>query len=167
MTFSILKARFPWLLQAWKSVIQIPWPFQVFHDRINPVLFVLQFLWTIMHNPTKLPECILKSGRLIFWIKSFPNQGGRQISVPRCQFSMNLLQDQGGMAALNYGHVIHLAISIAEMKHAIGYWSCIKEIAVHACSFTLAWIKFRNLADNNNNSSLHAFGYHCKGIDLF
>ena len=28
--------RFPWLLQAWKSVTQIPWLFQVFHDHMNP-----------------------------------------------------------------------------------------------------------------------------------
>ena len=35
MTFD---KRFPWFLQAsWKSVIQIPWIFQVFHDRKYPV----------------------------------------------------------------------------------------------------------------------------------
>ena len=32
MTLNIFFSRFPWLLQAWKSVIQTPWLFQGFHD---------------------------------------------------------------------------------------------------------------------------------------
>ena len=43
---------FPWLLwlltfrflQTWKSVIQIPWLFQVFHDCMNPDYVILWFI---------------------------------------------------------------------------------------------------------------------------